>query len=42
MAEWLDYAATIAGEEHTVVGDLKVLAGIESPQLDNQRDLLVY
>ena len=42
MAEWLDYAATIAGEEHTVVGDLKVLAGIESPQLENQRDLLVY
>jgi len=42
MAEWLDYAATIAGEEHTVVGDLKVLAGIESPQLENHRDLLVY
>ena len=27
---------------HTVVGTLKVARGIESPQLDNRRDVLVY
>ena len=42
MAEWLDYVTSKAGEEHTVVGDLKVLTGVDSPQLDNRRDLLVY
>jgi predicted alpha/beta superfamily hydrolase len=41
-AEWVDYLAVINGKEHTVVGNLRVLAGIESPQLDNQRELLVY
>ena len=42
MVEWLDYAASTDREEHTVVGDLRLLAGIESPQLGNERDLLVY
>ena len=42
MVEWLDYAASTDREEHTVVGDLRVLAGIKSPQLGNERDLLVY
>ena len=42
MVEWIDYAANNNGDDHTVVGNLKVLAGVESPQLNNQRDLLVY
>ena len=28
--------------EHTIVGTVKVLAGVHSPQLDNTRDILVY
>jgi len=42
MAVWLDYTEDKADDEHTVVGTLKALDGVESPQLDNQRDLLVY
>jgi predicted alpha/beta superfamily hydrolase len=38
---WQDYAM-VAEEGHTVVGTLKIMAGVESPQLGNQRDLLVY
>jgi predicted alpha/beta superfamily hydrolase len=30
------------GGEHSVVGDVRVLPGVHSPQLGNQRDLLVY
>lgn len=41
LAGWRDYAMT-AEEGHTVVGTVKVLAGVESPQLGNRRDLLVY
>lgn len=40
MAEWLNYTADKA--EHTVVGDLRVLKNVHSPQLNNQRDLLVW
>src|SRR3954469_17512189 len=36
-----DYHMT-AEEGHTVVGTVMVLGGVESPQLGNQRDLLVY
>jgi predicted alpha/beta superfamily hydrolase len=38
---WQDYEM-IAEEEHTVVGTVKVMMGVESPQLGNARDLLVY
>lgn len=38
---WEDYLDT-AGEGHTVVGTVKVLREVESPQLGNRRDLLVY
>ncbi len=42
MAKWLAYATWVAGEDHTVVGNVQVLPDVESPQLNNQRDLLVY
>jgi predicted alpha/beta superfamily hydrolase len=38
---WQDYAATVQ-HEPSVVGTLKVLPGVWSPQLDNGRDILVY
>jgi predicted alpha/beta superfamily hydrolase len=38
---WQDYTMT-AEEGHTVVGLVKVMRGVESPQLGNRRDLLVY
>jgi len=37
---WRDYVQD--NKEHSVVGTLKVLPGVWSPQLDNQRDILVY
>jgi predicted alpha/beta superfamily hydrolase len=40
-AGWRDYTMT-AEPGHTVVGTVKVLEGVESPQLGNRRDLLVY
>jgi predicted alpha/beta superfamily hydrolase len=40
-AEWKDYEM-VAEEGHTAVGMVKVLEGVESPQLGNRRDLLVY
>ena len=42
MAEWLDYAGTRAGVAHTVVGTVKVLPKVESSELRNRRDILVY
>jgi predicted alpha/beta superfamily hydrolase len=42
MTDWQDYAAYRRSTEHTVVGTLKVLQGLFSPQLDNRRDILVY
>jgi predicted alpha/beta superfamily hydrolase len=40
-AEWRDYEQ-VAQEGHTAVGAVKILEGVESPQLGNRRDLLVY
>jgi predicted alpha/beta superfamily hydrolase len=40
-AGWRDYTVT-AEEGHTVVGTVKVMEAVESPQLGNRRDLLVY
>ena len=42
MAEWLDYEGTRQGVAHTVVGTVKVLPAVESVELANQRDILVY
>jgi predicted alpha/beta superfamily hydrolase len=42
MANWQDYLAARAGNDHTVVGNVKVLEGVRSPQLNNTRDILVY
>jgi predicted alpha/beta superfamily hydrolase len=42
MSDWLDYQTTRARNGHTVVGSLKVLANLYSPQLGNQRDIFVY
>lgn len=39
---WQDYQDHIAHRQHSVVGTLKVLPDFFSPQLDNQRDVLVY
>lgn len=39
---WQDYADVYPRGQHTVVGDIKITRGFESPQLANQRDILVY
>ena len=38
-AHWLDY--TTRRQHHSVVGTLKILPGLSSPQLNNHRDVLV-
>lgn len=38
---WSDYPPD-DGREHTVIGRMKVLAGVWSPQLGNRRDVLVH
>jgi predicted alpha/beta superfamily hydrolase len=40
--EWIDYPGADDGPHHTVVGTMKALAQLESPQLGNRRDILVY
>jgi predicted alpha/beta superfamily hydrolase len=42
MADWQDYLADKKAGDHTVVGTLKILKQLESPQLRNRRDILVY
>lgn len=42
MEKTLRWQAHPSGPGHTVVGDVRVLKGLHSPQLGNQRDLLVY
>jgi predicted alpha/beta superfamily hydrolase len=41
MTPWQDYAQGNDGARHSVVGTLKVLEAVWSPQLKNHRDLLV-
>ncbi len=41
-AGWQDYVEHRGDTEHTVVGTVKVLPNVWSPQLGNQRDILVY
>ncbi len=40
MAEWLNYVDRVG--EHTVTGDLRILPKLQSPQLKNERDILVW
>ena len=40
--EWLPYPAADDGAEHTVVGTVRRLPALHSPQLGNERDILVY
>lgn len=42
MAKWQDYGVYRNGTGHTVVGNLKVLPDLYSPQLLNSRDILVH
>lgn len=42
MATWQDYSTYRHHQYHTVRGNVKVLAGLESPQLKNSRDIIVY
>jgi predicted alpha/beta superfamily hydrolase len=42
MATWQDYSTYRKHQFHTVKGDVRVLTGLESPQLNNKRDILVY
>jgi predicted alpha/beta superfamily hydrolase len=42
IAMWQDYSTYRNHQPHTVKGDVQVLTGFESPQLHNQRDILVY
>ena len=39
---WQDYRLWRGGDYNTVSGDLRVLPQLHSPQLDNQRDILVW
>ncbi len=42
IATWQDYLADKSAGEHTVSGDVKIFKDLYSPQLANQRDVLVY
>lgn len=42
MTDWQSYSSYVLRTRHTVVGDLRVLPEIASPQLGNLRDLFVY
>jgi len=42
MIRWQDYTVLYPGSNHTVVGTIKVLEQLWSPQLENRRDILVY
>jgi predicted alpha/beta superfamily hydrolase len=39
---WQDYSTFRQGQQHTVKGDVRVLDGLDSPQLNNRRHILVY
>jgi len=42
VRRWVDYREAYPGDGHTVVGTVKVLREVASPELGNARDLLVY
>jgi predicted alpha/beta superfamily hydrolase/uncharacterized protein involved in tolerance to divalent cations len=39
---WRPYFEVYPRGRHTVAGDVRIVQGFESPQLDNRRDILVY
>ncbi len=39
---WQTYPLDAADGDHTVVGDLQVIEGFYSPELDNRRDVITY
>ena len=39
---WREYSDVYPKGRHTVVGEIKIVQGFESPQLGNRRNLLVY
>jgi predicted alpha/beta superfamily hydrolase len=41
MAEWQEYTSP-DGSQQSAVGNIKILRGLESPELGNSRDILVY
>lgn len=42
QSDWQDYLSVQGGDFHSVAGTLRVLHGVESPQLGNRRDILAY
>jgi predicted alpha/beta superfamily hydrolase len=42
LTDWLEYEAARPGLPHTVVGTVMVLPEVESAELGNRRDILVY
>ncbi len=42
VAEGRPYAEVYPGDQHSVVGNVRVLPQVYSPQLDNARDIVVY
>ncbi|MDB4949538.1 MAG: putative hydrolase of the alpha/beta superfamily [Gemmatimonadetes bacterium] len=42
VPEWKDYPEKDDGQQHTVVGTVRVMRGLHSPELGNARDVLVY
>ena len=41
-ATWLDYVDAYPRGQHTVSGTVQILRSLESPQLGNRRDVLIY
>jgi len=39
---WLPYRNIHTGHHHTINGNVKIAQGVYSPQLRNQRDIIVY
>ncbi len=42
IMQWRTYREVYPKGGHSVVGDVRVWHALRSPQLDNQRDILVY
>ena len=41
-ANWRPYFEVYPRGRHTVAGDIRIVQGFESPELDNRRDIVVY
>ena len=42
VANWRHYFEVYPRGRHTVAGDIRIVQGFESPELDNRRDIVVY